>query len=146
MGQRLSRLSPETKGTVELAAVAGPMFELAVLGQASGLDAAALLGRLDEAAEMGLLEAFPGPVLVWRFSHELLRRAVYDRLRHGSRAELHRRVGEALERAHADDPSRVLSELAHHFTLAAPVAGVERAVAYNRRAADAALAAAAIEE
>ena len=47
---------------------------------------------------------------------------------------------------HAADTGRVLPELAHHFTLAAPVAGAERAVDYNLRAADAAIAAAAYDE
>ena len=75
-----------------------------------------------------------------------MRRAVYDRITGIRRAELHLRVGEALERVHAADPARVLPELAHHFTLAAPVAGVERAVEYNLRAADAAIAAAAYDE
>ena len=54
--------------------------------------------------------------------------------RASDRAELHLRVGEALERVHAADPARVLPELAHHFTLAAPVGGAERAVDYNLRA------------
>ena len=53
--------------------------------------------------------------------------------------ELHLRVGEALERIHDRRP-RVLPELAHHFTLAAPLAGVERGVEYNLRAAEAATA------
>jgi tetratricopeptide (TPR) repeat protein len=73
---------------------------------------------------------------------------VYDRLEPARLrlAELHLRVGEALERVHADDPSRVLPELAHHFTLAVPLVEVERAVAYNLRAAEAATASAADQE
>src|SRR5262249_41516599 len=65
MSQRLSRLSPETRGTVELAAVAGPMFELAVLRQAAGLESAAPLPLLAAAAETGVLEAVPRPRLRW---------------------------------------------------------------------------------
>jgi hypothetical protein len=48
-----------------------------------------------------------------RFTHELVRRAVYDRLPSLSRAQLHLQVGEALERLHRDDLDRVLPELAH---------------------------------
>src|SRR5262249_42024306 len=81
-----------------------------------------------------------------RFTHELLRRAVYDRLSHASRAELHLRAGEALERTYAADPAPVVPELAHHFTLAAPLGGVERAVDYNLRASDAACTVSAYEE
>ena len=44
------------------------------------------------------------------------------------------------------DSTRYLPELAHHFTLAAPAAGPERAVDYNLRAAEGAIAAAAYNE
>ena len=50
------------------------------------------------------------------------------------RAELHLRVGEALERSGA----RSVADLAHHFAAAAPFGGVERGVEYNVRAARAA--------
>src|SRR5262249_52200108 len=99
-----------------------------------------------EAVEAGLLEELPVPTLDWRFTHELVRRAVYDDLKRGRRVELHLRVGEALEQAHAGDPARVLPELAHHFTLAAPIAGVERAVDYNLLAANAAIGASSYDE
>src|SRR5262249_62181621 len=56
------------------------------------------------------------------------------------------RVGEALERAPAAEPVRVLAALAHHFAVAAPVGGAGRAVEYNLRAADAAMSALAFEE
>ena len=129
VGQRLSRLGPgDDRRLLELAAVAGPRFELRVLAEAAGLEPAALTARAREATAIGMLEELPGPAPTCRFTHELVRRAVYDRITRLRRAELHLRVGEALEHAHADDPSRVLPELAHHFTLAAPVAGVERAV------------------
>src|SRR5262249_11574283 len=61
-------------------------------------------------------------------------------------AELHLRVGEALENTYLQDFERVLPELAHHFTLAAPLGGAARAVDYNRRAAEAAIAAGALGE
>ena len=144
--QRLSRLAPETAAMLELAAVTGPRFELRVLADAAGLDQGALAAAVEEAIRNGLIEELPEPVPACRFTHELVRRAVYDRITGIRRAELHLRVGEALERVHATDPARVLPELAHHFTLAAPVAGVERAVDYNLRAADAAIAAAAFDE
>jgi DNA-binding SARP family transcriptional activator len=135
--QRLARLGPETAATLELAAAAGPRFELGVLGEAAAVR---------DAVATGLVEELPESVPAARFTHELVRRAIYDRIPVIARAELHLRVGEALERLHRTDLARVVAELAHHFTLAAPVAGVERAVDYNLRAADAALAAAATDE
>jgi tetratricopeptide (TPR) repeat protein len=140
--QRLARLLPETLGLVELAAVAGPRFELAVLA-AAGYEQTALAAAVEHATRSGILEELPETAPSYRFTHELVRRAVYDRIASVRRVELHLRIGEALERVHAADPGRALSELAHHFTLAAPLAGVERAVGYNLRAAEAATAAAA---
>jgi DNA-binding SARP family transcriptional activator len=144
MRHRLGRLSPETAATLELAAVSGPRFELRVLAQVAGREPSAL--AIEEATAHGLLEELPGTVPACRFTHELVRRAVYDRISGIRRAELHLRVGEALEEAYRADPARVLPELAHHFTIAAPVAGAERGVGYNLRAGDAAIAAAAFEE
>jgi DNA-binding SARP family transcriptional activator len=143
---RLSRLDPGTAELLELAAVAGPRFELRVLAGASPLDQPAFAAAVAEAIRTGLIEELPDPVPAARFAHELVRRVVYDRVTGIERAGLHLRVGEALERVHGSDTAPVVPELAHHFTLAAPVGGVERAVAYNFRAADAALAAAAFEE
>ncbi len=144
--QRLSRLAPETTSTLELASVAGTQFELRVLAHAAGRTQATVATAVEEAIRHGLVEELPESVPAWRFTHELVRRAVYDRIPGIRRAELHLRVGEALESVHAADPARFLPELAHHFTLAAPVAGIERAVDYNLRAADAATASAAFEE
>jgi tetratricopeptide (TPR) repeat protein len=144
--QRLSRLTPETVATLELAAVTGPRFELRVLAQATEFEQRALEIAVEEATRNGLIEELPHPVPACRFTHELVRRAIYDRITGMHRPEMHLRVGEALERVHETDPDRVLPELAHHFTLAAPLAGVERGVDYNLRAANAAVAAAAFDE
>ena len=141
--QRLSSLEPATIGLVELAAVAGPRFELPAVAAAAGYEQTALAAAVEEATRTGFLEELPEPAPSYRFTHELVRRHLYDRIASVRRVELHLRIGEALERVHASDPSRTLSELARHFTLAAQLAGVERAVAYNLRAAEAATAAAA---
>jgi DNA-binding SARP family transcriptional activator len=143
--QRLAHLEPETAALVELAAVAGAQFELRVLAAAAEREQAMLVAPIEEAVRNGMLEELPGAVAACRFTHELVRRAIYDRLTGLRRAELHLRVGEGLERVHAADPDRVLPELAHHFALAAPIAGGERGVDYNLRAAEAAVAAAAYD-
>ena len=44
-----------------------------------------------------MIEELPSRTLAYRFTHELVRRALYDRLTGVRRAELHLRVGEALE-------------------------------------------------
>jgi predicted ATPase len=48
-----------------------------------------------------MLEELPSHRLAYQFTHELVRRALYDRMPGLRRAELHLRVAEALERAAA---------------------------------------------
>lgn len=145
VSQRLSRLEPRTIDLLELAAAAGPEFELEVVRRAAGLAEPELATALDEAMASGMLEELPSRRLACRFTHEIVRRALYDRLSRARRSELHLRVGEALEGVGlASD--RILSDLAHHFGAAAPFGGVERAIDYNRRAARSASAAVAFDE
>jgi DNA-binding CsgD family transcriptional regulator/tetratricopeptide (TPR) repeat protein len=88
----------------------------------------------------------PSQRLAYQFTHELVRRALYDRMPGVRRAELHLSVAEALERAHGAGESRGLAELAHHFYAAAPVDGPRRAIEYSLLAGRAALATLAFDE
>jgi DNA-binding CsgD family transcriptional regulator len=143
--QRLARLDPATRDMLELAAVAGPEFELGTLRRAApeGFDR---LDVLEPAVRSGIIEEIPARTLAYRFTHELVRRALYDRLTALRRAELHLRIGEALEAAGPSPRGRELADLAHHFGAAAPVGDPSRAVEYNLLAATAASAALAYEE
>lgn len=145
VSQRLSRLAPRTTDLLELAAVAGPEFELEPIRRAAGLAEAEFLVAVEEAVGSGMIEELPSQRLACRFTHEIVRRALYDRLSRLRRAELHLRVGEALESA-APASDRALADLAHHFGAAAPFGGAERAIDYNLRAASAASAALAFDD
>jgi DNA-binding CsgD family transcriptional regulator/tetratricopeptide (TPR) repeat protein len=145
VSQRLSRLAARTIDLLELAAVAGPEFELEPVRCAAGLAEPELLAALEEAVGSGMIEELPSQRLACRFTHEIVRRALYDQLSRLRRAELHLRVGEALESAGAAS-DRALADLAHHFGAAAPFGGAERAIDYNLRAARAASAALAFDD
>ncbi|HMJ33006.1 MAG TPA: AAA family ATPase [Baekduia sp.] len=145
VNQRLARLAGGTAELLELAATAGGEFGLDVVRRGSGVPDSELLARLDEAVRSGMIEELPSRTLTYRFAHELVRRALYDRLTGVRRAELHLRVGEALERDDARS-GRALADLAHHFALAAPLDGSRRGVDYNVLAARAATEALAFEE
>jgi DNA-binding CsgD family transcriptional regulator len=131
---RLARLAPETTELLELAATAGAEFELSIVAGGSRLAERELVAALDEATRSGIVVELPGRRPAYRFSHELVRRAVYDRLSGGRRAELHLRIGEAME-AGEGRSARVLADLAHHFTAATVLDGVERAIRYDVLAA-----------
>jgi DNA-binding CsgD family transcriptional regulator/tetratricopeptide (TPR) repeat protein len=136
--QRLDRVEPATTALLELSAVAGSEFDLAVVTGA-GVPDEDLAGAVEQAVSHGMIEEVPARVLAYRFTHELVRRALYDRMPGLRRAELHLRVGEALERTHAGSDGRGLAELAHHFAAAVPVDGSRRAVDYALLAGSAAL-------
>lgn len=145
VSQRLARLSQASADLLELAAVAGPEFDLPLLA-AAGPPEAELREPLAEAITHGMIGEVPSRRLAYRFSHELVRRALYDRMPSLRRAELHLRVAEALERSRGEGERPDLAELAHHFAAAAPVDGPRRAVEYSLLAGRAALAALAFEE
>ena len=143
--QRVARLGDDTTAVLELAAVIGPEFGLAVLAHGTASDEAELLGSIDLALRSGMVADVPERPLVYRFTHELVRRAIYDRLPAPRRVELHLRAGQALEAIWAQPSARTLADLAYHFTAAAPLGG-DRAIEYNLRSAEAATAALAFDE
>jgi DNA-binding CsgD family transcriptional regulator len=147
VNQRLSRLSAEAKTLLELAAVAGAELELDTIRRTAVVPEAALAAAVDEAVDSGLLLEEPGHRLAYRFTHELMRRAITDRLSASRTADLHLAVAEALEehRQHGDSRA-VLAALAHHYAAAAPVGGIQRAVDYNLLAAESAVGALAFGE
>jgi DNA-binding CsgD family transcriptional regulator/tetratricopeptide (TPR) repeat protein len=145
VSERLTRLAPTTSDLVELAAAAGGEFEVELLSRGSAMGDRELISSLDEASRSGIIVELPGRRLAYRFTHELVRRAVYDRLSGVRRAELHLRVGEALEATQRRSP-RMLADLAYHFAAAAPLGERERAIEYSILAARAATDALAFDE
>jgi DNA-binding CsgD family transcriptional regulator/tetratricopeptide (TPR) repeat protein len=138
VSQRLAGLSTSATTLLELAAVAGTEFDLIVIAR-SGLADAELHAAIDQAVAHGIIEEVPAWGLKYRFTHELVRRALYERIPGLRRAELHLRVGETLELAHPASEIGGLAELAHHFGAAAPIDGPRRAIEYSLQAGHAAV-------
>ena len=145
VSHRLARLRQGTSDLLELAATVGSEFEFEVVRLALGTAESDLPSAVEEAVSSGMIAELPSRRLAYRFTHELFRRALYERLGGLRRAELHLRVGEALERSGARS-GRALAGLAHHFAAAAQVGGTARGVRYNVLAARAAAAALAFDE
>jgi DNA-binding SARP family transcriptional activator len=137
--QRLVRLPEGSRDLLVLAAVAGRTFDLSVLALAADVDVESVLDRLESALLIGLVVCDDDLVLEPRFSHDLVRDAVYGALSPLRRARLHRRIAEALaDRAvgQADPPA---SQIAHHFAAALSLGTGEAGRDWARRAAEQAI-------
>jgi DNA-binding CsgD family transcriptional regulator len=147
VSHRIAGLDAATGDVLALGAVIGATFELETVRLAAGQPEEVVLAAVEEAVRSGLVQEEAGPRLVFRFTHELVRRSVSDRVSVARRADLHLRVARALEQAPTAAGARSrLAALAHHYAEAARVGGHEKAVSYNLLAADSATAALAFDE
>ena len=145
VGQRLERLSPDTRRILTAAAVVGEQFPIAVAASLIGRPVTSCLHLLEEASEAGLLEAaaVPGD---WRFTHALVRDAVEARTSVAERVDLHRGAAEAIERTYAGQLDVRAADLARHWVAVAVTGERDKAVEWSRRAAENAMSALAYEE
>ena len=129
IGRRLARLSEGCRRVLTLASVIGREFTVETTGLVSGLEQEALFATLEEAMDTGLVGEVPDGGGMLRFSHMLIRDAVYEAIPATRRPGLHAAVGEALERRYGAGVELHVAELAHHY-LRAGTPGAEKAVRY----------------
>jgi DNA-binding SARP family transcriptional activator len=146
LGRRLRRLSEDARRVLTFASVLGREFPLYALERLSELSDSALLDVLDETMAARVVAEVPDAPGYLRFTHVLIRDALYQDLTPARRLRLHRRTGEVLEAMYADRLESHLAELAHHFAKAAPLGDVDKAVSYASRAGKRAAELLAFEE
>ncbi len=135
IGRRLRAHSEPCQAVLRVAAVVGRDFPLTVLRRLPTLADHDLLAALDEALD-GRLIALPGNESEsYRFSHALVRDALYEDLPLARRVQLHREIGEVIEVAWPDDDAHT-AELAHHFLEAAAEGDAEPAIHHGIRAGE----------
>jgi DNA-binding SARP family transcriptional activator/tetratricopeptide (TPR) repeat protein len=134
---RLERLGEPSRRLAAVAAVIGRDFNFALLQRAGGLAAPETAEGLEELVRRRIIcssgEGFD-------FTHDRIRRVVYDELLAPWRRALHAAVGEALEALYAEGATEVSDRLAHHALQADQR---ERALGFLLHAADRARRAAA---
>lgn len=135
--QRSRLLSAQAADLLATAAVVGRSVDLAVLEALSdGPDGAGLVADAVESAQvLGLVEQ-DGPGRI-RFTHALVRDALYERIPAPVRVRRHARAGAALEATYAGRVAEHAAELAEHYRLAGP-AHARSAWVFARQASDAA--------
>jgi tetratricopeptide (TPR) repeat protein len=142
--RRLGLLSADARAVLTTAAVIGQESAHELIAQVHGHAAEKLAALMSEAAAMGIV-GLAGPSSS-RFTHPLLREALYDDLEAHERTRLHRQVAAALESLHGSNVTPCLAELAHHWRASARAPeDIEKAIDYAIRAGDAASAAFAYE-
>jgi tetratricopeptide (TPR) repeat protein len=138
--RRVARLTSETRELLGLASVVGREVGLATLAPLAGSTAADAAARLEPAVAATLL--VPVEPAGYRFSHALVREAVYRDLASVRRAELHLELASLLEARGGD----ALAEVAHHRLAALPAGDPAAAAAAAQRAADRAMSMLAFED
>ncbi|MEX1006861.1 MAG: AAA family ATPase [Acidimicrobiia bacterium] len=118
MHDRLRRLSQPCRDLLAMAAVLGAHFNVEVLAQSVGREQQEVLELLDEATRVRVTLPEDTRSAVFRFSHALMRDAIYEDLPSARRIELHERAADALEVLGATDDERI-ADLATHALRAA---------------------------
>lgn len=126
LGRRLRRRSPHVRDVLSAAAVVGQAFEVRVVATmlAHAHADTEIVAALEEARNARLVEEL-GP-LRYRFTHNLVRRAVLVSQGATQLALLHRSTADALEAVHADGLDRVRADLAHHLHAAGSAVPLDR--------------------
>ena len=129
---RIDRLPAEEKRLLEIAAVIGKDFPLALLLAVADENEGTIrrgLGHLQTAEFLYETRLFPD--LEYTFKHALTHEVVYGSLLPGRRRDLHARIVETVERLYGDRLAEQIERLAHH-ALCGEVKG--KAVHYLRQA------------
>jgi DNA-binding CsgD family transcriptional regulator len=138
IGKRLVRLPVIANQLLQAGAVIGDGFGEEIARATSGLDRNALTEAFEEALAAGMIREEDE---LYRFSHPLVQRTVYDGLSLARRQMLHQRVAEAIERLQAANLQIHLSELANHYAKAGGAnENLRKVVSYSELAAGPAMA------
>ncbi len=141
---RLTDLSPSARSLAEIAAVAGPAFDLELAGEVSGWHEAKVLDHLDELLDGQIVqEVAGGGHFDFAFTHDLFRTVIYQSLPEDVRRVRHRRIAHVIENLRSSELNRLSGELVLHFELGGES---DHAVLYYERTARQALAVYADED
>ena len=136
ISRRLARLSKETHKILGTAAVIGRSFTFELLEAATRTEADWLLDRVEEAKKAGLISStLHYPKAQFRFSHDLIRRAVLGQLSAPRRKQLNLRIADAIEALYAEVIDDHANDLAHHLQQAGNAADKSRTLKYLALAA-----------
>lgn len=127
---RVDAMPADAKSVLQHAAVIGHRFELGYAASVSGMSEAEAETVLRPALQHHLIEPDGDSLRQFRFSHDIVRMALYDSLPALLRARLHERVAVLIEAEAMLDDLQRHQLLAHHL-LRADTAGAEHRAAQH---------------
>ena len=134
---RVAGLPETTVEILEVAAVLGAESEAELLAEVLGDETR--LDALAAAVDAQLIVELPSLPVRYRFAHALVRTTLYERIPAPRRAELHHRIGVAIELRYAGHVSEQLDRLVVHFGRSGDAADIDRVVKYGAEAGRAAM-------
>lgn len=137
LGRRIDRIGETAQRVLTTAACIGRTFTFDLLTALAEEKEEDLLDALDEAERARLLVADESRQPRFIFAHEQIRQTLLGRMSFVRRQRLHRRVADAIERAHAGHLDEHVSDLAYHLVQAG---ARERAAEYLHQAGTSAAA------
>jgi predicted ATPase len=146
ISRRLGHLTEGCRGVLTIASVLGQEIPIDALRRIADPEVVDLTEAVDEAVGAGLLVEVGGGFGRFRFSHDLLREALYEAIPPGRRARIHVAAAEALEQMHSVDLAPQFAVIAHHFFEGAQVGDAAKAGEYSKRAAEHAVVQLAYED
>jgi class 3 adenylate cyclase len=140
--QRVLRLGTDGVRVLSLAAVIGTDIETELLSAVADISEDEVIDLLEEAQKAAIVVEVDGGTPQFSFVHALIANVLYDGLGTARRVRAHKKIAEAIEGYHGEDPGRA-AQLAYHWV----EAGDElKALEFTRRAGLAALDAMAPDE
>ena len=143
---RVARLGAPAGQILTSAAVIGREFDFDLLVSVSGLDPEQVIDVLDAASSAALVREVPEVPGRFTFSHALTQHTLYQQMGTVRRSRAHRQVAEAIEATAGLRQGDRVGELAHHWINAPQPANCAKAMAYSRKAGEAALVALAPDD
>ncbi len=124
---RLAKLSASCVELLGVASIMGLEFDTAVVGAIALGDESAAVGLVEEACAAGVVAEVGDRPGCYRFTHDVVRQALYSDLGAGRRTRLHLRAARLLEERFGDDRTHAAA-LALHYRQSLPVGPADRAV------------------
>jgi tetratricopeptide (TPR) repeat protein len=144
--QQLADVPRPTRDILKMASVIGASFRASLLADVMHIERRRVATALEPALTREIIAAdhqIPG---AYRFSHILLRDALYAQIPLAVRQQIHGTIAQSLEESFRAPSHPHAAEIAHHLCEAADPAAARKAILYSTRAAEWAAARHAYED